>query len=1045
MRLRSLLRLASACCLPMAAEVSFNRDIRPIMSDTCFRCHGPDRNTRMAGLRLDLREEALKKTSTGVVPIVPGRPDDSAIVARVFATGAKVMPPAFAHKELTRAQKDTIRQWVAEGARYEGHWAYQPVRRPAVSGNENPIDQLIEARLTREGVKASPEAGARTLVRRVTLDLTGLPPTPAEMAAYLSDKRPGAYERLVDRLLASPRYAERQTQHWLDAVRYADTCGFHGDNPFPAWPYRDYVLRAFRDNKPFDLFTREQLAGDLLPGSTNEQKVASAFNRLNRTSAEGGLQPKEYLAKYAADRVRTVSTVWMGSTMGCAECHDHKFDPFQARDFYSMKAFFADIRETGLVPDRGPKAWGSQLLLPDDSQREKLRKIDEQTAAVKNRVEQKLAALGVFRDRWEAALADDTGRKELDWRFQRPVRAAAERGTKLAVFNDELVDRYTSVGASLVPEKKPGAGLIVASGPNPDNETFEIEIQPGAGRWTAAGIEIHADESLPGSRVARGADRFVITEVEIERKPRGERLPMILAASSVTFNAPGLAEMSVLDGNPATGWGVATYGERDPMLALRFAQPVETTAGEALVVRIRHDSAVRRAVIGRFRIALTSGRHSAPWSGRPGEWTAAGLSAPAAQALAKKPAERTEEQRKVVDEYLAYSHPDFEALTVELAQLDASRSLLEAGIARVVVTEPVEPEPTRLLPRGNFLDESGEVVQPAIPAVFGKLTTAGRATRLDLANWLTAPDNPLTPRVTVNRLWRQFFGTGLTRVLDDFGSQGELPTHAELLDWLAAEFVQPSWNAQAAHGWDVRHIVRTIVLSRAYRRASLPRADLDPRDADNRLYARQNRYRVEAEAVRDIALAVSGVLTEKFGGPSVRPYQPEGYLATLNFPKRDYSASRGEDQYRRGLYTHWQRSFLHPSMAAFDAPTREECVINRSVSNTPLQALVLLNDPTYVEAARVFAQKALQDGKADPIGWAFERATGRAPAAGERTVLTNLRARSLARYRQQPAAAQALANAGEYERPRGLPAAELAAMVTVTRAILNIHETISRD
>ncbi|MBI3693263.1 MAG: DUF1549 domain-containing protein, partial [Acidobacteria bacterium] len=373
------------------------------MANTCFRCHGPDKNARMMGLRLDIREEALRKTATGVIPIVPGDPDKSAIVQRIFATDpARRMPPPFAHKDLTEAQKETIRRWVAEGAKYEGHWAYQPIRRLDVpERGRNPVDAFIQSRLAREGLEPSPEADRRTLIRRVTLDLTGLPPTPEEVDAFLKDSSPDAYEKLVDRLLRSPRYAEKQAMHWLDAVRYADTCGFHGDNVFPAWPYRDYVLRAFRDNKPFDQFTREQLAGDLLPDATLEQRVASAYNRLTRTSAEGGLQPKEYLAKYAADRVRTLSSVWLGSTLGCAECHDHKFDPFLSRDFYSMKAFFADIKETGLVPDKGPSAWGSQIALPNEAQSRQLETLNRKLAGAKQHLEEKTQSLLDRRAEWE--------------------------------------------------------------------------------------------------------------------------------------------------------------------------------------------------------------------------------------------------------------------------------------------------------------------------------------------------------------------------------------------------------------------------------------------------------------------------------------------------------------------------------------------------------------------------------------------------------------------------------------------------------------------
>src|SRR5215475_12820309 len=375
MHVRWVLWAAVLCAAPINAQVRFNRDIRPIMAETCFRCHGPDKSSRMPGMRLEFRDEALKTNARGITPIAPGDPEKSAIVQRVFASGARIMPPAFAHKELTQAQKETIRRWVAEGAKYEGHWAYQPVRRAAVPAEGSPIDYFIGERLKREGLHFAPEADRRTLVRRVTLDLTGLPPTAEEIAAFEKD---GDYTKLINRLFDSPHYAEQQAMHWLDAVRYADTCGFHGDNAFPAWPYRDYVLHAFRDNKPFDEFTREQLAGDLMPNPTVDQRVASAYNRLNRTSAEGGLQPKEYLAKYGADRVRTLSTVWLGSTLGCAECHDHKFDPFKSKDFYSMKAFFADVEETGLVPDRGDKAWGTRLELPTPEQAQQRTQLDTQ-------------------------------------------------------------------------------------------------------------------------------------------------------------------------------------------------------------------------------------------------------------------------------------------------------------------------------------------------------------------------------------------------------------------------------------------------------------------------------------------------------------------------------------------------------------------------------------------------------------------------------------------------------------------------------------------
>jgi hypothetical protein len=1042
MHVRWVLLAAALWTAAGNAQVRFNRDIRPIMAETCFRCHGPDKSSRMAGMRLDLRDEALKPNRNGVAPIVPGDAAQSAIVARVFAQDARIMPPAFAHKELSAAQKETIRQWVAEGAPYEGHWSHQPVKRPATPADGNPIDGFIRERLAREGLKPSPEADRRTLARRVALDLTGIPPTPEEIAAFQKDSSPNAYEKLVDRLMASPRYAEQQTMRWLDVVRYADTCGFHGDNAFPAWPYRDYVLHAFRDNKPFDEFTREQLAGDLMPNATVDQRVASAYNRLNRTSAEGGLQPKEYLAKYGADRVRTTVAVWMGSTLGCAECHDHKFDPFTARDFYSMKAFFADIKETGLVPDRGKSAWGAQLALPTPEQQKRLDELTRALEDAKLRLADKMKSLEPRRTEWEKQILAVYRDGDLAWRVQRPTSAKSANGAVLTMYNDQDVDYTSYEGGTLAGTRAPGNGVIIAGGPNPDNETYTVTLQPGAGTWKQLGLEVVMDENLPGLRVARGADRLVITELEVESG--GRKVPFVTSASNLSNQAPEYLPAGAIDGDPKTGWAINAYNETTKAyLALRFASPLETLAGSVLTVRIRQDSEVRRATMGRFRLALSTSEFSWPTAEKGKEIPDAVL-----RALRLAEDKRTAAQKAAVAAHFQWAAPEAQTEVAEAAKCEQAAALLENAIPRVMVSEAITPTDTRILARGNWMDDSGEIVPPAIPGFLGKLDTGGRtATRLDLANWLVGPNNPLTARITVNRLWRQFFGTGLSKVLDDLGSQGEWPTHPELLDWLAAEFVQPAYQAQGAHAWDVKHLIRTIVTSRTYRQASMSTAELDERDPDNRLLARQSRFRVDAEVVRDIALSVSGLLAEKFGGPSAKPYEPDGYLATLNFPKREYAASRGDDLYRRGVYTFWQRSFLHPSLLTFDAPTREECTVNRVNSNTPLQALVLLNDPIYVEAARVFAQNILQHGRDwnVRIDWAFERAAGRTPMAEERSALSKLYSRNLAQFQRSPADARELTHEGEAPVAANLPAAELAAMTTVARAILNMHETITRN
>jgi hypothetical protein len=1057
---------------PPAATVSFNRDIRPIMSGTCFRCHGPDESSRRAGMRLDLRDEALKRRANGA-PIVPGRPDDSLVVKRIFAEDpARVMPPAVIHKELTAAQKDTIRRWIEQGAVYEGQWSYHPVVRPAVpvtAGATHPIDAFVRARLDAENVTPSPEADRRTLLRRVTLDLTGLAPSPAETDAFLGDRAADAYEKVVDRLMASPRYAEQQAVAWLDAVRYADTAGFHGDNPYPTWPYRDWVLKAIRDNTPFDEFTKEQLAGDLLPNPTVDQRIASGYNRLNRVSGEGGLQEKEYLAKYGADRVRTVSTVWMGSTLGCAECHDHKFDPFKAKDFYAMKAFFADIDEPGMARDgngrNGPEAWGVKLMMPTPGERRRIEDLDRRIAKARKTLADRTAALAEQRLPWEHEMLGRFNRGELKWRFQRPVSMSAESAT--LTLHDDLGVR---IGSLLRFKEKPVTNLIVVSGANPDTETYSITLKPGAGTWRSLGIEVARDDALPGAFVARGGIGAEVSEIEatIDRR----RLPFAIAASAGVFGNVDMSPTSAIDGDLKTAWSFGDFGTSasNPFAAFQFAEPITTSADTTIVLRIRQVSAVRRATLGRFRLALSPGPawaddaiaggtvedsaidESNEYLGLPARFREA-LTAPAANSAAaagtgRRAAAPTAET--VIQTLFQLSSPELIPLVRARATLEAAKAAVEMGVTRVMVSEALkEPRETRILPRGNWMDDSGAVVEPAIPEFMGALATPGRrATRLDLANWLASPQNPLTARAYVNRVWHQFFGTGLSSTLGDLGSQGEWPSHLALLDWLAAEFMSPQYRSEATHPWDMKHLVRTIVTSATYRQASAPRPDLEMRDPANRLLARQVPLRVDAEVVHDVALQVSGLLVERFGGRSVRPYQPDGYLAALNYPRRSYSADRGDDLYRRALYIHWQRTFLHPALAVFDAPSREECVLERVVSDTPLQALDLLNDPIYVEAARVFAEGALRQGGAGvprQVTWVFRRALGRAPEPEELRTLTTLHASSLARFQKSPEDARKLIRTGEFPVPAGTDPVPLAAMTSVTRVVLNLHELITRN
>jgi mono/diheme cytochrome c family protein len=786
-----------------AAVPDFTRDIRPILSRNCFACHGPDEHDRRGGLRLDDRDAALAELESGARAIVPGKPADSELVARLHATDPDVvMPPPETNHVVSDRDKKILADWIAAGAPYAPHWAFvAPHGRetPTVPGAGPPahwIDAFILARLEREGVAAAPEADPSTLVRRVHFDLTGLPPTPAEVDAYLGDAAADRYERLVDRLLASPRHAERLAAWWLDLVRYADTVGYHGDQEHHASPYRDWVIAAFLANVPFDRFTVLQLAGDLVGPEGDEHSddpvLASAYNRLLQTTHEGGLQLKEYRAVYQADRIRNVSGAWMGATVGCAQCHDHKYDPYTARDFHALGAFFADI------DDEDHMRGGNRDISP--------------------------------------------------------------------------TIRYP-----------------------------EIDVVGPFDRAAAAELDARIDE------LARGLPPLVLP-------PR--------------------------------------------------AQPPEPEP-ESVVTR-----------------------------------------------------------------------------RIKLAALVPRRRALER---RLMVTRPlVEPRTVRILPRGNWMDETGPVVEPAAPAFLGTIPATGRPTRTDLARWLVTPAaqggvGEFTARVTANRIWALFFGAGLCRSVGDFGGQGELPDHPQLLDRLALEF--------ARGGWDVRRLVRDIVTSRAYRMSSAAPADLVAQDPDNRLLARQGRWRLPAENVRDTALAVSGLLVERLGGPSVHPYQPAGYYQHLNFPQREYVADTDERQWRRGLYVHWQRMFLHPQLLAFDATTREECTAVRMRSNTPKAALVLLNDPTFVEAARKLAERTLATEAVDDAGrvdWLWRQALSRVPDSAERELLLGLLARRRAEFRRAPGAAAELLAVGIAPRDAALDPVELASWTATARAVLNLHEAFGR-
>ena len=1000
--------------------LSFNRDIRPILSENCFQCHGPDAKRRKGDLRLDVREDALE-----AMAFTPGHAEKSEMIRRVFETNDdERMPPVDSNRTLTAAQKETLKRWVSEGAAYEPHWAYAAPTRPALPAvktkpaSKNPIDAFILAGLEREKLKPAPEADRRTLIRRLSLDLTGLPPDVKDVDAFVASRDPQAYEKLVQRYLASPHFGERIAIPWLDLVRFADTIGFHNDVPIRVWPYRDYVINAFNQNLPFDQFTREQIAGDLLPNSTITQRVASGYNRIHRISGEGGIQDKEYFAKYAADRVRTTATVFMGSTLACAECHDHKFDPFTAKDFYRFAAIFSDLKEKGAYNLSGGftrENLTEETIFEKPEQERRLESLEKDiervTAKMKTVKDQDLAENLAA---WEAATIAADSNGTLAWTVVRPIAVESFAGTPFTI------------------EEKDNS--IIPGGKNPVNDTYVVTIPATQNQITAVRVEVVPDAHFPGDEVARAGSTFFLSEIEVAGIPAGaSSLEPIRIASSRTSGTtePGHPAAAVIDGNPTTA--VSFVRKRGGGIALQFAEPWRGGGDARLTVRIQHSEKHPYQNLGRFRVAIHTERDRDAHPDSVPEAVLKALKVPAA--------DRKAAQKKEIATYYRTIAPELATLREELAAATNARDYLIAELPSMPVSKSVAPRSMRVLPRGNWMDDSGEIVEPGVPAFMRQIQPKDgkRVSRLDFAEWLVAPDNPLTARTFVNRLWRLYFGAGLTRTLEDLGSQGDWPTHPELLDWLAVEFRESGWN--------VKHMVELIVTSRTYKQSSEPNPAAEERDPLNRFLARQSRFRLDAELVRDNALAISGLLVRDIGGPSAKPYQPAGYYAALNFPKREYVPDVDENLWRRGVYTHWQRTFLLPSFVAFDAPSRDECTADRSPSNTPLQALVLLNDPSYVEAARVLAEKTIRGGGGSfraKLEWAFTRAVARPPNRHETKLLQTLFEQQRTRYQGDGAAARDLVSTGAKPVAKDLPTAELAAWTSVSRAILNLHETITR-
>ncbi len=1060
-----------------AGSVDFNREIRPILSDNCFACHGPDEQQRKGKLRLDTKDGAFAKTGV----IVAGNSAESRLIKRITSKDPNaVMPPVGSGHKLTDKQIEQLKYWIDQGAEWNEHWAFIAPKRPdlpAVTYKawvKNPIDAFILARLEKEGLKPSPEADRATLIRRVSLDLIGLPPTPAEVDAFVADKSPDAYEKVVDRLLASPRYGEKMALHWLDLARYADTHGYHIDSHRDMWPWRDWVIKSFNENKRFDQFTIEQLAGDLLPNATTEQKIASGFNRNHMINFEGGAIPEEYLTEYLVDRVETTSTTWMGLTLGCARCHSHKFDPLSQKEFYQFYAFFNNVPEKGLDGNRGNAA--PFMALPTDDQKAK----QESLAKAIRDLEDTLADKNIapLQEAWEKPLLGKTAvapvknllaHYELDGSLS-DSSGRYQQGRTLngdPAFGPGMISRAVSLDGQ--------TQLSFGNVGNFDSRqpfSFAVWMRPGLGK-----VGNYAFQKIADEQTRRGFELLFEDTHLIDIQRWGAPLVIRLTANwpndaiqvrtKESFNNGEWKHLAIsYDGSgKASGIKVFFNGK---------AVEVETQK-DSLGSSIKNDAEL---IIG----SKTTGR---AYGGgiddlriydcvlTPEQVDQLGMRYPIQTTLSGIGGKRTKEESDRLREYFLteIASDQVKRQYIELKDLKKQKADVDKSILNVMVMmELGKPRDTFVLARGDYRNK-GEKVTAGVPAVLPPLPKNENVNRLTLAKWLMDANHPLTSRVAVNRYWQMLFGYGLVKTVEDFGVQGERPIHPELLDWLAVTFRDGMMNAEggmmkeqaagsgvihhssfSTQPWDVKTLLKLIVTSATYRQASKATPQLIEKDPENRLLARGPRYRLQAELVRDNALAISGLLDDRIGGKSVKPYHPAGLWEEMafgdGFSEQEYVLSKGKDLYRRSMYTFWKRTVPPAQMSVFDAPDREKCVARRATTNTPLQALVLMNDPTYVEASRKLAERALLEGGKDvnsKIVYAFRWATARKPTIAETHVLRDLLTQQLTRYRSDKKAAGDFLKIGTLPADAKLDQSELAAWTMVTSAILNLDETITKE
>jgi hypothetical protein len=1000
--------LSSAVTTSAVAAPDFSREVRPILSQHCFKCHGPDDAAREAKLRLDVRGSATARTESGKTPIVPGKPDSSELVRRIFSHDAdEMMPPAAANKPLSDSERRILRDWVAAGAEYSSHWAFVPPQqapppKASVQGkrSRNPIDEFVQAQLESSGVglRPSPEADRYTLARRVCLDLAGLPPTPAEADAFVNDPAPDAYERLVDRLLASPHYGERWARRWLDLARYADTNGYEKDRTRSIWPYRDWVIAALNADMPFDQFTIKQLAGDMLPNASLADRIATGFHRNTMLNEEGGIDPLEFRYYATVDRVGTTGTIWLGLTVRCAQCHTHKFDPIPHRDYYRMMAFLNNADE-------------KQIDIPVPALVSRRQRIERQLAAAEVDLPNRFAPGGregrakfdAEFDHWERT----ESARSLHWTVLHPARAKATL-PHLAVLPDDS---------------------ILASGDMSKSDRYEVQFDKLPAKITALRLDVLPDESLPEHGPGRVFYEGPFGDFELsEWTAEADGAPIHFKAATQSYAANAGGASAAIDGNPLTSWSINKGQGKSHSAIFIFDRPLQNTKSLSVQMLFEYYFACG---LGKFRISATDGTVSIDRR----------VMAPDVDEILALPRERrSPEQRATLLRSFASITPELDKPRKELAAERAQEPTLPTTLV-FAERPPDNPRQTFVHKRGEFLQPK-EAMEAGIPSLFGSLPAEFPRNRLGFARWLVDARNPLVGRVTVNRQWQALFGRGLVRTSEDFGYQGSPPTHPQLLDWLAVEFVRRGWSLKAAH--------RLIVTSATYRQASRVTPESLAKDPENKLLSRAPRVRLEAELVRDSSLAAAGLLSERIGGPSVFPPQPAS-VSEGSYGGMTWNVSQGPDRFRRGLYTFSKRTSPFAMFATFDGPSGEECIARREVSNTPLQALTLLNDAQFVEVARGLAADVLakSDGPSKQIARAlFRRCLVRPPDQSELAALVAFYSQTRARFEADPDGAKKIVSGAEPVASAGagkLDPVRLAAWTLVARGLLNLDETITKE